>query len=240
MDGIRAQYSRLTQQNAATAIFLPFLLGTTAVSAIPFWLGKQHEDVLVVVCALVVGVAINVSTGVCSATVFAIGRAGLIGATAIVEAAICLVLAIPLAVEFGFNGLVAAYGGWIALCNMLGVWFLQARIGIPMKSFLRAIAGPFAVAILAAIVALPINLIAAPDNRADAIAPFLLSSTVFCAIYVTLGWRLDYLPRLFPLPRFFRRSHVSQTRAEGRQHGALANEEFGAMCTTAVQPRNPT
>ena len=147
-------------------------------------------------------------------------------------------MAIPLAVEFGFNGLVAAYGGWIALCNMLGVWFLQARIGIPMKSFLRAIAGPFAVAILAAIVALPINLIAAPDNRADAIAPFLLSSTVFCAIYVTLGWRLDYLPRLFPLPRFFRRSHVSQTRAEGRQHGALANEEFGAMCTTAVQPRN--
>jgi hypothetical protein len=65
-----------------------------------------------------------------------------------------------------------------------------------MKDFLGALAGPFAVATLAAIVAMPINLIAAPDNRADAIAPFVVSSLVFCAIYVALGWRLDYLPRV--------------------------------------------
>ena len=30
----------------------------------------------------------------------------------------------------------------------------------------------------------------------QAIAPFLVSSAVFCAIYIALGWRLDYLPRV--------------------------------------------
>ena len=75
-------------------------------------------------------------------------------------------LAIPLAVAFGFNGLVAAYAGWIALVNLLGVWFLQSRIGISMRDFLGAISGPFAVALLASIVAMPINLIAAPHDRA--------------------------------------------------------------------------
>ena len=157
-----------------------------------------------VVTALAVGIAVNVSTAVCSATMFAIGRPGLIGATGAAFAAISVVLAIPLAVAWGFNGLVAAYAGWIALGNLLGVWFLQSRIGISMRDFLGAIAGPFAIAILASTVAMPINLIAAPDDRAHAIAPFLVSSAVFCAIYIALGWRFDYLPRV--------RGHTQQPR----------------------------
>jgi hypothetical protein len=36
---------------------------------------------------------------------------------------------------------------------------------------------------------------AAPDTRADAITPFVLSSLAFCAVYLGLGWWLDYLPR---------------------------------------------
>ena len=101
-------------------------------------------------------------------------------------ATVSVVLAISLAVAFGFNGLVAAYAGWITLGNLLGVWFLQSRVGISMRDFLGAIAGPFAVAILASIVAMPINLIAAPDDRAHAIAPFLVSS--WCSAPSTSHW----------------------------------------------------
>ena len=107
-----------------------------------------------------------------------------------------------------------------ALGNLLGVWFLQSRIGISMRDFLGAIAGPFAVAILASIVAMPINLIAAPDDRAHAIAPFLVSSAVFCAIYIALGWRLDYLPRV--------RGHAQPppTPTQRLQDCASTNAEF--------------
>jgi O-antigen/teichoic acid export membrane protein len=196
ISGIREQYSQLTRRNAAVAIFLPFLLGTTAFSAIPLWLGQHEHAVIGLVTALVFGVAINVSTAVCSATLYAIGRPGLIGAEGVFFAAVSVLLAVPMAIAFGFTGLVAAYACWIALGNLLGVWFLQSRLGISMRDFLGAIAGPFAVATLAATLAMPINLIAAPDSRAHAIVPILLSSLVFCAVYMRLGWRLNYLPRI--------------------------------------------
>jgi hypothetical protein len=193
------------------------MLGTTAFSAVPLWLGGQHQAVVAVVSALAFGVAINVSTAVCGATIYAVGRAGLMGAEGAVYAAVSVHLAIPLATAFGFSGLVAAYAGWIALGNLVGVWFMHTRIGIPMRDFLGAVARPFAVAILAAIVATPINLmIAAPGNRADAIAPFVLSSLVFCAVYLALGWRLDYLPR-FP-------GHAQRPPTPTRGYASLDDE----------------
>jgi glycosyltransferase involved in cell wall biosynthesis/O-antigen/teichoic acid export membrane protein len=192
---IRSQYARLTTRNAAAAIFLPFLLGTTAVSAVPLWLGEPHSGVVEVATALAFGIAVNVSTAVCAATMFAIGRTGTIGATAIASAAVAVSLAIPAALGFGFNGLVAAFAAWFVAGNVLGVWFLQSRIGISMTAFLRAIVGPFVVAVLACAAALPINLIAAPHDRATAVVPFIASATLYCVIYIGLGWRLDYLPR---------------------------------------------
>jgi glycosyltransferase involved in cell wall biosynthesis/O-antigen/teichoic acid export membrane protein len=195
MDAVRAQYSRLTGRNAAAAIFLPFLLGTTASSAVPLWLGAPHVDVVGVVTALVFGIAVNVSTAVCAATMFAIGRSGTIGATAIASAAISVALAIPLTLGFGFPGLVTAFGVWFVAGNVFGVWFLQSRIGIPIGVFLRAVVGPFAVALFACAAAAPINLVANPHDRSSAIVPFIASATLFCVIYVGLGVWLDYLPR---------------------------------------------
>ena len=196
MDGIREQFARLTRRNAAVAIFLPFLLGATAASAVPLWLGKGHESAIIVASGLAFGIAVNVATGVCAATMYAIGRPDLAGIEGAVYAALSVVLAVPCAMAFGFNGLVAAYACWIPLGNLLGVWFLQSRVGISLKTFARAVAGPFAVALLATAVALPISLLAAPQTRAEAIAPFLASSVVFCVVYIGLGTKLDYLPRL--------------------------------------------
>jgi O-antigen/teichoic acid export membrane protein len=196
MDGIREQFARLTRRNAAVAIFLPSLLGATASSAVPLWLGKGHESAIVVASALAFGIAVNVAAGVCAATMYAIGRPELAGVEGAVYATLSVVLAVPCAIAFGFNGLVAAYACWIPLGNILGIWFLQSRIGISLKTFASAVAGPFGVAILATAAALPINLLAAPETRAEAIAPFLASSVVFCVVYIALGTKLDYLPRL--------------------------------------------
>ena len=71
-------------------------------------------------------------------------------------------LAVPAALGFGFNGLVAAFAVWFVVGNVLGVWFLQSRFGISMTTYLRAIAGPFTLAFVAWAAAFAINLIAAP------------------------------------------------------------------------------
>ena len=196
MDGIREQFARLTRRNAAVAIFLPFLLGATAASAVPLWLGAGHQSAVIVASALTFGISVNVAAGVCSATMYAIGRPDLAGLEGAVYAALSVVLAIPCAIAFGFNGLVAAYACWIPLGNLLGVWFLQARVGISLKTFLCAVRGPFGVALVATALTLPINLVAAPQTRAEAIGPFLISSVVFCVVYIALGMKLDYLPRI--------------------------------------------
>jgi len=196
MDGIREQFARLTRRNAAVAIFLPFLLGATAVSAVPLWLGGGHQSAVIVASALAFGIAVNVATGVCAATMYAIGRPDLAGIEGAVFATVSVVLAVPCALAFGFNGLVAAYACWIPLGNLLGVWFLQSRVGISLRTFLSAVAGPFGLAIFATVLALPINLWAAPETRGEAVGPFLASTVVFCIVYITLGTKLDYLPRL--------------------------------------------
>ncbi len=189
------QYSRLTRRNAAVAIFLPLLLCATSFSAVPLWLGERHDAVVMVLAALAPGIAVSVSTGVCTASMLAIGRPGVLGATSIAAAAIPVAVALPLGQAFGFKGIVAAFGCGIVVGNLLMVWFLQFRMGISMREYLCAIRGPFALGIVATLAALPIGIIAMPHDRASALIPFLLSSAIFCTIYVIPGWQLDYLPR---------------------------------------------
>lgn len=190
-----AQYSYLTRRNTAVAIFLPLLLFATSFSVVPFWLGQRHDGVVMVLAALAPGVAVSVSTGVCSASLLAIGRSGILGAAAISLAAISAAVALPLAHAFGLKGIAAAFGCCIVVGDLLMVWFLQSRMGISMAEYLGAIRGPFAIGIVATLAALPIGIIAMPQDRASALVPFLLSSGVFCTIYAILGWRFDYLPR---------------------------------------------
>jgi O-antigen/teichoic acid export membrane protein len=190
-----AQYSRLTRRNAAVAIFLPLLLCATSFSVVPLWLGERHDAVVMVLAALAPGIAVNVSTGVCTASMLAIGRPGILGATAIAAAAIPVAVALPLGQAFGFKGIVAALGCGIVVGQLLAVWFLQLRMGISMREYLCAIRGPFALGIVATSAALPVGIIAMPQDRASALIPFLLSSAIFCTIYAIPGWQLDYLPR---------------------------------------------
>jgi O-antigen/teichoic acid export membrane protein len=196
MAAILAEYPRLTRRNAAVAIFPPLLLGATSLSAVPLWLGERQGAVNLVIIASAPGIAASVSTGVCAATLLAIGRAGIVGVAVLVSAAISAILAVPLGYAFGLEGIVLAFGGWMIAANLLMVAFLQSRVKIPMKTYLRAVGGPFAIGLCAAVPAVTVGLLANPYDRSSALVPFLLSSIVFSAIYASLGWRLGYLPRL--------------------------------------------
>jgi hypothetical protein len=132
-----------------------------------------------VLAALVPAIAVRVSTNACTSSMLALGRSSILGATAVASAAIAVALAVPPTQAFGFKGIVAAFACWIAVGNLLGVWLLQSRMGISMTEYLRAIRGPFALGIVATLAALPISIIAMPQDRASALMPFLLSSAIF-------------------------------------------------------------
>jgi O-antigen/teichoic acid export membrane protein len=191
---IVAQYCRLAHRNAAVTIFVPLFLCATSFSIVPFWLGERHEGVVIVLVVLAAAVTVRVSTNVCTTSFLAMGRPGIVGITAMASAVIAVALALPLAQALGLKGIVAAFGCWIVVGNLLGVWFLQSRLGISIEEYLRAIKGPFALGIVATLAALPIGIIWMPHDRASALIPFLLSSTIFCTIYAFLGRRFDYLP----------------------------------------------
>ena len=192
---IVAQYSRLANRNAAVTIFVPLLLCATSFSTIPLWLGERHDGVVMVLAVLAAAITVRVSTNVCTTSYLAMGRPGIVGATAMASAVIAVALALPLALAFGLKGIIAAFGCSIVVGNLLGVWFLQSRMGISMEEYLRAIRGPFVLGIVATLAALPIGIISMPHDRASALIPFLLSSAIFCTIYAILGRYLDYLPR---------------------------------------------
>ena len=96
MDGIREQYVRLTRRNAAVAIFA--LLERQPYPPCAASLGEQHRAVTIVASsALAFSIAMNVSTAVCSATVYALGRAGLgWGLEGAFYAVVSVLLAVPL------------------------------------------------------------------------------------------------------------------------------------------------
>jgi O-antigen/teichoic acid export membrane protein len=212
MDGVLSEYERLTRRNTAVAIFVPFAMAATAFSAIPLWLGRDEPLVVFALLALLPGIAINGSTGVCTATLSAIGRPALIARVSVVAGVLQSAFTVTLGYTFGFVGIVVAIGVSVPAAKLIGLWWMQARIGLPMKLYFRGTCGPYAAGMIAMAIALPIGLLAAPDSRASAVWPFLASAVLFCAAYAVLGWSRDYLPRV---PLRHRRSHGAVRQQEG-------------------------
>ncbi len=196
---IRKEYRRLTQRNAVVAILPAMLLGATAMTSIPLWLGERSLPVIGVVMGLAIGTALNAATGVCSATLFSLGRAGTIGLVAAVNAFIAIAIAIPVTRLWGLAGTVVAYGGWLILGTLLGARWLHAQLDIPFREFTHAIRGPFVVSLFAAVPAVALGVVTSPTTRSSAIVPFMLACVAYLAIYVWLAQRLGYVS--VPKPR---------------------------------------
>lgn len=195
-ESLRNQYKHLTQRNAAVALFVPFGMAATAFSAIPFWLDKVDFHVVIVLIALLPGIATNVSTGVCTSLLSAVDRTELLARMAIVGGLLQVGLAIVSGYLLGFPGLALSYAIGVPLINLASMLYTHSRIDFPIRLFAAGIAGPLLVGATALAAVLPIGLISQPDNREAALWPFIVSVLIFCVIYGSLGWKLKYLPKV--------------------------------------------
>jgi len=193
--GILAEYEHLTRRNTSVALAIPFAMAATAMTAIPVWLDGPHLDVVAVLLALLIGISVNVSTSTCTCTLMAMGRPLMIAKVTVVAGILQLIAAVLATKFFGFVGLTVAIAIGVPVTKLAGLWLMQSSARIPQLFYFRAARGPYAVAFVAALSALPIGLVAMPQNRHSAIIPFVAGSIVYLAIYLVLGWGLGYLPR---------------------------------------------
>jgi O-antigen/teichoic acid export membrane protein len=211
MASILAQYERLTQRNSAVAIFVPFALMATATSAIPLWLGHNNDQVLWVLLALLSGIAINVSTAVCTSTLSALGRPGVVAQVTVVAGVLLVASAVALGARFELVGIAIAFAIGEPALEVIGLWYMHRRLGIPLKLYFRGSYGPYAVCIIAVFITVPIGMLTHPYSRESAVWPFITSVVLFGAMYALLGWSRHYLPRI-SLRR--RNSHTSIRRED--------------------------
>jgi len=194
LPAILDQYARLAKRNAAVTLFVPLFLCATSFTIVPLWLGERDEHVVQVLAVLAAATTTRMAANVCVTCFLATGRPGVLGATAMISAAVTVAVAIAMTSAFGLAGLVAAFGICIAAGNLVSLAFLQTRLGVPFGQFTQAVGGPFGVGVLATLAAMPVGVIAAPDDRAAAVAPFAVSAVIFLIVYAVIGRRRDYLP----------------------------------------------
>ena len=194
LERILTEYERLTRRSTAAVIFIPFAMAATASTSVPLWLNGRHTEVVLLLLALLPGIAINASTVACSSTASAIGRPGILAQVSILAGVFLVLVAVTLGLIFGFVGIGIAFAVGFPLAMFAGIWYTQARLKIPQLLYFRGVSGPFLIAVVATIAALPIGLIAAPHSRGSAVWPFLGSVLVFTAVYLHLSWRAGYLP----------------------------------------------
>lgn len=212
MESMLRQYEHLTQRYTAVVLLVPAALTATAASAIPLWLGNNEGQVVLVLLALLAGIAVNLSTGVCTSTFAAMGRPGTVAQVCVVAGVFQSMFAAVMGHGFGFWGIVISFAIGVPIVKLVGLWWMQARVEIPLSLYLRAVRGPYLVALTAIFVAMPVGVFLTPHNRESAVVPFLASGALFGVTYALLGWRCGYLPRV-RLPR--RRFNGKSGKPEG-------------------------
>lgn len=219
--GILTHYDHLTRRSTSVALLVPFAMVATAVTAIPLWLGRGREDVVWVLLAILAGTAVNMSSITCGCTLLAIGRPSVIARITVTGGVLQTVVALLATNFFGLLGLTLAIGIGVPIAKLVGIWVMQASAGIPQQLYFRSVRGPYAVAVVATVLALPIGLSTMPQDRQSALTPFIASAFVYLLAYVALGSSRGYLPQasslwLQQLPVRRRTGRASRKAGPGR------------------------
>ena len=196
MTGIERQYEHLTRRNTAVAIFVPLAAVATAYSAIPLWLGNAQHQVVMILLALLPGIAINVSTAICSSALMAVGRPSSVAQVTVVGGLAQTILAVCFAYIWGMPGIAVAFLLGVPAAKLLGLLYMHKQLKIPANLYFRAVAGPYGVGVIATIISIPIGIVVAPVTRIEAVWPFVASLTLFVSVYCVLGWKFHMLPRV--------------------------------------------
>jgi O-antigen/teichoic acid export membrane protein len=210
--GIRRDYARLVQRNAAVSSFPLLFLTATSFSVVSVWLGVNQVDVVWVVIALSLAFTVNGWNGVTAAAASALNQLGLITVSVVATSILAVTLELPLALIAGLNGILLGMGLTVIIGALSGVVLIHRGNGIPLTDFFKPVTGPLMVGCVSTVLAMPVGIFYFPTHRASAVVPFFCSAGIFCAVYMTLGWRLGYLPTMKGITGFrTRRAGASVT-----------------------------
>jgi O-antigen/teichoic acid export membrane protein len=189
-------YEHLTRKNCAVAIYVSFAIASTSFSLIPLWLGHEQEDVLLVLGALLPGIAVNVSTGVCTSAISALGRPGILAGVTAVAGVFQVALTSILAYTDGLHGIMIGFLIGVPIAKLAGLFYMQRKVSLPAVLYVRGVRGPYGVAAIAMACSIWIGVVFEPHDRTHAIMPFLASGIIFTVLYLWGGLKFKYLPTI--------------------------------------------
>lgn len=194
LDGIRSEYARLIQRNAAVSNFAPFGLAATAFALVPMWLGAQNTQVMWIAIALTLAFTANISSGVTTAVAFALNQLGLLMVVVVVSSTFSILIQLVLAHMAGLNGILVGMTLAITISSILGIVSVHRRNKIPLMDYFGPVSGPFIVGGISTILGASVAIFSSPTDRMSAIVPLACSAVIFCTVYILLSWLLGYLP----------------------------------------------
>jgi O-antigen/teichoic acid export membrane protein len=214
--GVRSEIDRLAPAVIGLAILFPALGAALAPALLTLWLGRYEGLTLLVLTGLCVAFVANMLGGLQSTGADAIGRPGLNARSAGVTAVLNVVLGLAAFALLGSPGLVAATAFALIVGSFYGMWIVQKALGASLRGYLRLVAGPVAVAVLAGLLA-RVVVLALPyaDGRLAALVAVAAGSVAFGLVFVVgMTWT-----RAWPLgPRSVLRL-LSARRGSGEGQG---------------------
>ena len=190
-------YSRYTLRSAALSLPLFGVVCVAAPYLLVAWLGEAPGDATRMMVLLSCAFAAPLIAGVAMTLVTADGKPGVVGATALLTAALNVILTIPLALAFDVWGVLLG----TLLAEVLGNGVFVARFhhlyAIPAREFARGALPPTA---LAMVLALPYAAWYAfagdtPDDRLAALPGLAATAGPYLLAYWPIASRLDMLPQ---------------------------------------------
>lgn len=192
---VRSRYLDLTRVTTGLALLPLLLVAAVAPVLLEAWLGRAPELSIAVVTALCVSFTLNAATAVTTVAALAIGRPGLPAIYNWVAAVVNIALAIPLTVLLGAPGVLLATAIGTAAGAVCGFGMFRSVIGVSTRELLRSLDSYVVGLAAAALVAIAAHLVDVSERGPAALALAGLSVT-FVALYVPLGMRRGFLPRL--------------------------------------------
>lgn len=192
---------------AVGSVTAPFLLVA--------WLGEVPGDADAVALLLVLGYAMNVSTGVGSSLAMAEGKPGVVALYSSVTAGANIVLTLALTPFFGLWGvLVATVLAW-AVGSLLFVRAYNRLNDLTWDDYLGAVLPVTGLCLVCAVPCVAWFLLggAVPDERLPALLATAAAGVSFLVPYWLVGGRLGFLPERLTASRLLRRRRVEGATA---------------------------
>lgn len=196
LPAILEQYAHLTRRAAGVALIFPFAGIALAPALVPAWLGYVPEYTVVVVIALCIAFAANLTTGVATVVAAAIGRPGITAQSAAVSCVLNVAAVVPAAVVFGVTGVVAATIFAAVGGAAFGIWITHRALRLPLSVFTGAVGGVIVVGGAWSCGIGAILELVSPQSRADGAFTLAAAGAVYLAGYLAIGFQLRFLPAL--------------------------------------------